>query len=169
MNATEAITPNTATLPFLASDADRERTAAILRDQWVAGRLTLAELEERSQEAWAARYMPDLWCAVRELPVPAPPAPAPARAGRPAEAVGSIVLSSIGACVFLLSFGLLAIVTLPVSTAGWALGRRVRRDAEMKSGRTMALAGEVLGASGTVFSCLALTACAVVVTAGSIS
>lgn len=166
MNASPTFAPPANAVPLRASDTEREQTVGILREHWVAGRLSLSELEARSQEAWAADYVPDLWRAVRELPVPQPPTTGVIRAGRPPEAIGSIVLSVIGASVLLLSFGLLFIVALPVSTAGWALGRRVRRNPAIENGRAMALAGEVLGACGTVFACLALAACTAMVAGG---
>lgn len=62
------------------SDADREETVGILRDQTSAGRLTLEEFEERLGETYRARTAADLQHVLRELPVQprttAPPAPA---------------------------------------------------------------------------------------------
>jgi hypothetical protein len=52
-----------------ASDADRERVVAILREECAAGRLTLTELEERLEETYAARMLADLDRPLRELPV----------------------------------------------------------------------------------------------------
>jgi uncharacterized protein DUF1707 len=67
-------------LAVLASDNERERTVAVLREHWTAGRLTLAEFEARAEEAWRGRCAGDLWRAVRNLPV----AQSPARPRRPA-------------------------------------------------------------------------------------
>ena len=163
--AVPSFAPPVRAAALLVSDGERERTAGLLREHWVAGRLTLPELEARSQEAWDARYVPDLWRAVRELPVPQPPAPPPVRARRPAEAIWSLVLGVVGAGGLFLSLGLLFIVTLPLSVTGWALGNSVRRDPAVKHGRSMALTGEVLGAAGAVSACLALAACAAIVAA----
>jgi hypothetical protein len=54
-------------------DADRERVAALLRDHAAAGRLEPAELEERLERTYAARYGADLNAVLAELP----PEPAP--------------------------------------------------------------------------------------------
>jgi len=165
MPAALTFAPPANAVSLRVSDGDRERTAGLLREHWVSGRLTLPEFEARSQEAWDALYVRDLWRAVRELPVPLPPAPATVRARRPAEAIWSLVLSGIGAAVLFMSIGLLFIITLPLSATGWALGRGVRRDQAVSHGRSMALTGEVLGAAGTVSACLALAACSAVVAA----
>ncbi|MBA3305085.1 MAG: DUF1707 domain-containing protein [Thermoleophilaceae bacterium] len=160
MNAATTFAPPANAVPLRVSDGDREQTVGILREHWMAGRLTLSELEDRSQEAWSAFYVDDLWRAVRELPVPEPPAPVPVRAGRPAEAIWSIVLSALGATVLFLSMGIGFLMALPLSATGWAVGRGVRRDPAVSKGRSLALAGETLGIVGTVLACLALTACA---------
>jgi hypothetical protein len=54
-----------------ASDDDRERFVAALREAYTEGRLTLDEFEERTSAAYAART----WGALRELTedLPAPP------------------------------------------------------------------------------------------------
>ena len=166
MPPTTTFAPPAYAAPLRVSDAERERTVGLLRDHWVAGSITLAELEARSQEAWGARHVPDLWHAVRELPVPLPPAPPPVRAGRPAEAILSVVLSGVGATVLFFSLGLLFLITLPLSATGWALGRSVRRNPTVERGRTLALTGEVLGVAGTVSACLALAACSAIIAAG---
>jgi hypothetical protein len=62
----------------LASDADRERTVAQLREHAAAGRLTLEEFTERMSAAYATRTGAELAALLRDLPA----APAQAR-GRP--------------------------------------------------------------------------------------
>ena len=57
----------------LASDADRERVAAALRRHYVEGRLTMTELEERLEEAYAARTLDALKLPIRQLPQLAEP------------------------------------------------------------------------------------------------
>jgi uncharacterized protein DUF1707 len=147
--------------PLRASDADRERTVAILREHWEAGRLSLSEFEARCEEAWGARRVSGLWQAVRELPVPMPAMPAvpPARAEaspRAGAAVASFVLGMVGACVLLMSFGLFALLSTPLSAVAWGLGRRARRGGATAGHRGLAVAGEVLGASGTILGGLVL-------------
>jgi hypothetical protein len=51
-----------------ASDADRERAVAQLRQHLSDGRLTLEEFTERVDEAYAARTTADIERALRELP-----------------------------------------------------------------------------------------------------
>ena len=52
----------------LAGDADRERTAASLREHFVCGRLTLEELAERTELALRARSTGELGRALDGLP-----------------------------------------------------------------------------------------------------
>jgi hypothetical protein len=61
-----------------ASDADRDRTIADLREHTVAGRLTLEEFSERADRAVAARTLSELDEISRDLPSALPAA----RAGR---------------------------------------------------------------------------------------
>jgi hypothetical protein len=153
---------------MLVSDAEREHTVGLLHEHWVSGRLTVRDLETRSEEAWAARYVHDLWHAVRELPVPWPaPAQAPGQPPpqRLAKTVWSVVLGAIGATMVLLSFGMLFILSLPISATAWGLGRSVRRDAAVGQPRSLTVAGEVLGIVGTILGCLALAACSAIVVA----
>ena len=147
--------------PVRVSDAERERTVALLEEHWTAGRLTLAELEARAAEAYRAKRVAELWHAVRELPVPVPAASVGARSG--GSAVASLVLGVMGGCLFLLSFGLLFVLSTPLSAGAWVSGRRARRHGgRADPGRSVALAGEILGAVGTIGGCLALTGCAVI-------
>ena len=63
-----------------ASDADRERSAELLRSAAAEGRLTADELEERLERAFSARTEAELTPLVADLPLAAnPPAPAAAR------------------------------------------------------------------------------------------
>src|SRR5690349_16729647 len=61
-----------------ASDAEREHAATALRDHAAAGRLTVEELAQRLQEAFAARTLKDL----RELFGDLPDQPRPAARSR---------------------------------------------------------------------------------------
>ena len=69
-----------------ASDAERERTVAQLRRHAAAGRLTVEELDERSERAYTARTLSDLAALVADLP--AAPTPAPVDAPPPALSGG---------------------------------------------------------------------------------
>ena len=157
--------------PIRASDADRDTALRLLRDHWLAGRLTLAEYEERCEEATCARFVDDLRRAIRELPYPLPerpPAPAPRvpPAAAPAQsgAVLSVVLGTLSLLGVVGSFGMLFVLTLPASTWAWALGRRARRRGG-RDVRALGMIGEALGIVATTLGCLALTACAAIVAA----
>jgi Domain of unknown function (DUF1707) len=64
-----------------ASDADRQVVAERLRKAHEDGRLTLAEYDERVQQAYAARTYGDLQLLTADLPaVQYPPMPAPQQA-----------------------------------------------------------------------------------------
>ena len=54
-------------------DADRERVAEVLREAAAQGRITLAELDERLEQAWAARTHTELDPITADLPNHAPP------------------------------------------------------------------------------------------------
>ncbi len=53
---------------FRASDEERERAARELRDHFAAGRLTQEELDERLQQAYAARTDGQLRAVMADLP-----------------------------------------------------------------------------------------------------
>jgi len=53
---------------LLASDAERERTVARLRRAVAEGRLTVEELDERSERAYAARTRGELAALIEDLP-----------------------------------------------------------------------------------------------------
>ena len=72
-----------------ASDGDREKAVAILRDAYATGRLTLAEFDDRTSAAFASRTWGELRKLTSDLPVqpalgPGWPAPAPAAPAGPA-------------------------------------------------------------------------------------
>jgi DNA-binding PadR family transcriptional regulator len=54
--------------PVRASDADRDRAAARLRDHFACGRLTRAELDQRLTAALTAQTAADLRCLLADLP-----------------------------------------------------------------------------------------------------
>jgi Domain of unknown function (DUF1707) len=143
--------------PIRASDAERERTVAILREHWRAGRLTLTELEARCEEALRARMVSDLWHAVRELPLPPPVVPSPQADGSSGAiaAVSSFVLGLVAACILVLSIGLFSWVSTPLSGVAWGLGWRGKRRSAAGGQRSLAAAGELLGFFGTILGTLA--------------
>jgi class 3 adenylate cyclase len=57
-----------AALAVRASDADRDRTVADLREQTVAGRLTLEDFAERTERAYSARSLGELERVRQDLP-----------------------------------------------------------------------------------------------------
>jgi hypothetical protein len=69
-----------------ASDAERERTATLLRDHAAAGRLTPEELGDRLDVAYAARTVGELDALTHDLPELGPPT---ARRSRPLDRPGA--------------------------------------------------------------------------------
>jgi hypothetical protein len=55
-----------------ASDADRDRVAAVLRQHCSAGRLTFEELSERLGQVYGARTLDQLFALTNDLPDPEP-------------------------------------------------------------------------------------------------
>lgn len=81
-------------LDLRASDADRERVARILHDAMAEGRLTLAELDERLQQTYAAKTLGDLVPMTADLPITAAAAlPTPAPAPVPSQRIGGMATS----------------------------------------------------------------------------
>lgn len=150
--------------PVRVSDGDRERTVGLLRDAWLAGRLDEDELEDRAREAFEARYVTDLWHAVRELPLPSTAAPALRK--RRGAAAWSLALSCSGAAILMLSFGLGFLLALPLTATGWGLGRGVRRD-PLAEQSGAARAGEIVGLLATLCGCLAFAGCATAIVAAN--
>jgi hypothetical protein len=63
-----------------AADADRDRTAEVLRRAATEGRITFDELDERISRAYAAKTFADLEAVTSDLPGPGVKPPAPATA-----------------------------------------------------------------------------------------
>ncbi|MDN3359892.1 DUF1707 domain-containing protein [Actinomadura sp. DC4] len=61
-----------------AADRDRDDVAAILREQYAQGRLTMEEYDERSTAAASAKTMGDLRVLTADLPATPEPSGAPA-------------------------------------------------------------------------------------------
>jgi hypothetical protein len=66
--AVSRLAPTGAEASVRVSDAERERVVAQLKKHALAGRLNVAELGDRTQEAYTARTAADLDHALRELP-----------------------------------------------------------------------------------------------------
>jgi hypothetical protein len=101
-----------ASLALRASDAERERTATLLREHCAAGRLTPEELGERLDAAYDARTLGDLDALVRDLPAAGPPAPPRRRAldrpgarERTLHAIGQVVLINLACNAIWLATG----------------------------------------------------------------
>jgi Domain of unknown function (DUF1707) len=80
------------------SDADRDRVLAELSEHFQAGRLTTAELEDRTGRALSARTGNDLAVLLTDLP-PAPGTGAPAPARRPGRHVAPALWICLALCV----------------------------------------------------------------------
>jgi hypothetical protein len=112
-----------------ASDADRERFVAALRQHHVDGRLTAEELDERTGKAYAARTLGDLDALATDLPPlqpPSPPQPAawdPDAAGLPPRMRSPgprRAAAKANLLRFLLWYGLLSVVLIVI----WAASGR---------------------------------------------
>jgi uncharacterized protein DUF1707 len=97
-----------------ASDADRERAVEILRVGHVDGRLTLAELEERSATAYAARTRAELAPLTADLPAPPPPERAAHAARVPGGATPVVVAALAGAWIVMVAVFGVVIPPLPL-------------------------------------------------------
>jgi hypothetical protein len=146
---------------LLVSDQEREYTVGLLRRHLLTGRLTAEEFEERVDEAWHARFADDLWHALRWLPVETPPAPVQTGRGR-GTALASLIVAITALGLLLVTFGLGAPLALPLFATAWGLGREARRTGPPDV-RGKALAGELIGASGTIVCLLLLASCAALV------
>ena len=111
------------------SDADRERVASQLRDQYAEGRLTADELDERITATLSAKTFAELRRVTADLPVPGPAAgsagpgagrPAPPWAGRPRGGRGFAMRRHRGPR-FLPVLLLLLIAALVIPGAGFLL------------------------------------------------
>jgi hypothetical protein len=104
-----------------ASDADRDVVVSDLSEHFQAGRLTAAELDERTGRALAARTWGELAELTSDLPGlrPAAPAAAPAAlVGRPQPPPGPTAPAPAAALVGLV---IAAMVLVHAVHAGWGL------------------------------------------------
>jgi hypothetical protein len=112
-----------------ASDADRDAVLADLSEHFQAGRLTAAELDERTGQALTARTwgelselladLPATRSATRSATLPAAlPAALPATGGRPPTPARRVARPPI---VVLAGLGIVAAVLLGVAIGGWGV------------------------------------------------
>jgi hypothetical protein len=139
---------------FRASDAERERVVAFLRDHALQGRLTHDELEERIGLAYAAKTVGDLERLMSDLPrahAPAPRRPRPVRTRRhdgptPALIVAGLALLFFTGVPLMAAAGVIALLAVvfavsvvlgPFLLVGLiiALASRRRRPPPMRWGR----------------------------------
>jgi len=122
-----------------ASDRDREAVVALLGEHTAAGRLTLAEFEERVGEATAARTLADLDRLLVDLPVAPTPRPAVASARRHerwrpwlSTAVMCLVIWAgtsllAGTVIYFWPFWVIVPWGLVLLAGGWSVPRRRQR------------------------------------------
>jgi hypothetical protein len=146
--------PTDATAPpaVRASDAERERTATLLREHTAAGRLTPEELSDRLDVAYAAVTVGELHALVEDLPAADVDAPGPA--GSPARehakrrvlhAVGIAVLVNVAAIAIWLETGadgsfwpkwIVLVSAIRLAFVAWSeLGPAPRSQHEARLGR----------------------------------
>jgi len=159
-----AVDPGFDATLMLAADADRERTADVLKASFAEGRLTQAEYDDRTARVHAARTYGELGALIADLPTGSlggaahypnawyPPQQV-ARADTNSMAVAAL---AFGICEFF-TMGLTAI---PAIAFGHAARRQLRRTGQRGDG--MALAGIVLGWTGIALIAVAVAGLIVV-------
>lgn len=125
-----------------ACDADRERTADLLRAAFVEGRLNQDELDQRLGQVYAARTYADLATQTSDLPVHRPvPVIPPARVMAPASNITNGLAVASFVCGLLQMF--LGITTIPAVVLGHMARKQIRQTGQRGDG--LAVAGLVLG------------------------
>lgn len=125
-----------------ACDADRERTADLLRAAFVEGRLNQDELDQRLGQAYSARTYADLATQTSDLPVHrAVPVIPPARVMAPVNSTTNGLAVASFVCGLLQMF--LGITTIPAVVLGHMARKQIRESGQRGDG--LAVAGLVLG------------------------
>jgi hypothetical protein len=146
-----------------ACDADRERTADLLRTAFVEGRLNQDELDERLGRVYAARTYGDLATQTADLPVQRPlPALPPPRTLAPPTTNGMAIASFVCGLLQLVTFGMTAI---PAVILGHSARKQIRQTGQR--GDQLAMTGLVLGWLG--LATFALVVVALIATALMVS
>lgn len=150
------------------SDADRERTADVLRGAFVEGRLTQDELDTRLGEAYGARTYADLAAPTADLPAAQRPLPGPLARPAPVQprpaATNGMAVASLVCGLMQVFFG---ITTIPAVILGHLAKGQIRRTGERGDG--MATAGLVLGWLGIAMFVLIAGAIAAMATAHGVT
>jgi uncharacterized protein DUF1707 len=129
-----------------ASDADRERTVAALREHAAAGRLTMEEFDERCEQAYAAKTLRELGRLQVDLPSSAVlhHAPVPHRRPRLPGRWGFTVRWHSPANAKVTAAELMAHVTPPLERWGYDLTQRfddrLRFERDVRPAWTFAVA-----------------------------
>jgi len=100
-----------------ASDADRDAVVSDLSEHFQAGRLTAAELDERTGRALTARTWGELAELAADLPAPRPAAPPATPAGRPQPPARH----TAPATAALAGLAIAAVILVHVVHGGWGL------------------------------------------------
>lgn len=123
-----------------ACDADRERTADVLRTAFVEGRLTQDELDERLGQVYTSRTYADLAAQTTDLPVPRQ-LPAMRRVPHPPPGTNGMAIGAfVCALMEVFTFGFTAI---PAVILGHSARRQIRRTGQHGDG--LAIFGLILG------------------------
>lgn len=104
----------------LASDADRDRTCALLRDHYAHGRLDLEEVDTRIASAQRARTVAQLRDALQDLPGDPWTPVAPARPQAEEQAQTALIVAIVAAVV--------PVPPIALGAAAAWLGHRALRD-----------------------------------------
>jgi hypothetical protein len=129
-----------------ASDADRDRAAAILGAAYSEGRLSQDEYDDRLHGALSARTYADLDRLVTDLPAPQ------AAAATPASRTNGLAIASLACGLGQFVVGPLG--TIPAIVLGHLARRQIRRSGQQGAG--MALAGVMLGWAAVILAVLIL-------------
>jgi uncharacterized membrane protein len=130
-----------------ASDADRDRVAAILGEAYGEGRLSRDEYDDRLHAALSARTHADLDGLVTDLPAPQ------AAVVTPVTGTNALAIASL-ACG-LAQFVVGPLGTIPAIVLGHLARGQIRRRGEQGAG--VALAGLMLGWAAVILAVIVIT------------
>jgi uncharacterized protein DUF1707 len=125
--------------PMRASDAERAEIARALEAATAAGRLTVAEADERLAACYSARYRHELGPLVEDLPTDPPAAPARSRPARSRPALPLVahatVVSLLSVLLIVAWVGSGAAFFWPIWPMFW-LGVSLVAHARFRAGRS---------------------------------
>ncbi|GAA4155258.1 DUF1707 SHOCT-like domain-containing protein [Actinomadura keratinilytica] len=129
-----------------ASDADRDRVAAVLREAAGDGRISMDELQERLEAVYSAKTYAELEPLTRDLPVTGSPGPPVPRGGaRLATGEEPTWRTGIGVLSGFHRQGVWAVPRKFTAFAFWGGGKIDLRDARYTSGEVRIRAVAVMG------------------------